>query len=97
MHAEKEVTLAPLPLLGKFPFIGGEPTREEQNRVLKAKGFTDTDLAYSALLGAYSQALRSGDMPDTSAESLAKIYPHLADDIKAADESRRIEPGCTLP
>jgi hypothetical protein len=70
-------------LARNVPFIGGEPTREEQNRVLKAKGFTDTDLAYNALLGAYSQALRSGDMPDMSAESLARIYPHLAEDIKA--------------
>ena len=65
------------------PFIGGEPTREEQTQVLKAKGYTDTDLAFSALLGAYSQALRSSDMPDTSAESLAKMYPRLAENIKA--------------
>ena len=65
------------------PFIGGEPTREEQTQVLKAKGFTDAELAFSGLLGAYSQALRSGDMPDTSAESLAKIYPRLAEDVKA--------------
>jgi hypothetical protein len=66
-----------------IPFIGGEPTREEQTKVLKSKGYTDTDLAFSALLGAYSQALRSGDMPDTSVESLTKIYPQLADDVKA--------------
>ncbi len=65
------------------PFIGGEPTREEENQVLKSKGFTDADLAFTGLLGAYSQALRSGDMPDTSAESLAKIYPRLAQDLKA--------------
>jgi hypothetical protein len=65
------------------PFIGGEPTREEQTQVLKAKGFTDADLAFSGLLGAYSQALRSGDMPDTSLQSLAKIYPRLAQDLKA--------------
>jgi hypothetical protein len=66
-----------------IPFVGGEPTREEQTQALKSKGFADTDLAFSALLGAYSQALRSGDMPDTSVESLAKIYPQLADDVKA--------------
>ena len=65
------------------PFIGGEPTRETQTQVLKAKGFTDADLAFSALLGGYSQALRSGDMPDTSAESLTKMYPQLAENIKA--------------
>jgi hypothetical protein len=74
---------ASIALVRAIPFIGGEPTREEQNQVLKAKGFADADLAFSGLLGAYSQALRSGDMPDTSAESLAKIYPRLAQNIKA--------------
>jgi hypothetical protein len=74
---------ASIALARAVPFIGGEPTREEQTQVLKAKSYTDTDLAFSALLGAYSQALRSGDMPDTSGESLAKMYPRLAEDIKA--------------
>jgi hypothetical protein len=74
---------ASIALARAVPFIGGEPTREEQTQVLKAKGYTDTDLAFSGLLGAYSQALRSGDMPDTSAESLAKMFPRLAEDIKA--------------
>ncbi len=74
---------ASIALVRNVPFIGGEPTREEQCQVLKAKGFTDADLAFSGLLGAYSQALRSGDMPDTSAESLAKIYPRLAQELKA--------------
>lgn len=74
---------ASIALVRKVPFIGGEPTREEQSQVLKAKGFTDADLAFSGLLGAYSQALRSGDMPDTSAKSLAKIYPRLAQELKA--------------
>jgi hypothetical protein len=74
---------ASIALVRAVPFIGGEPTREEETQVLKAKGFTDADLAFSGLLGAYSQALRSGDMSDTSAESLAKIYPRLAEDLKA--------------
>jgi hypothetical protein len=46
--------------------------RREQIQVLKAKGFTDADIAFSALLGEFSQALRSGDIPDTSTGSLAK-------------------------
>jgi hypothetical protein len=66
-----------------IPFIGGEPTREEQNQVLKTKGFTDSDLAFNGLLGEYSQALKSGDMTDTTAESLANIYPSLAEDLGA--------------
>jgi hypothetical protein len=65
------------------PFIGGEPTREEQKQVLKTKGFTDPDLAFNGLLGEYSQALRSGDMPDTTADSLANIYPTLAENLRA--------------
>ncbi len=65
-----------------IPFLGGEPTQEEVLQVLKAKGFTDTDIAFSALAGGFSQALRSGDMPDTSPESLAKIYPRLAQELK---------------
>jgi hypothetical protein len=72
-----------LALARGVPFIGGEPTREEQNEVLKAKGFTDADLAFNGLLGAYSQALRSGDMPDMTAGTMAKIYPSLADNLKA--------------
>ncbi len=65
------------------PFIGGEPTREEQMQILRAKGFMDADLAFSGLLNGYSQALRSGDMVDTSAQSVTKIYPRLADNLKA--------------
>jgi len=73
---------ASIALRRKIPFLGGEPTREEQNQVLKSKGFTDADIAFSGLLGGLSQALRSGDIPDTSPESLAKIYPRLAEEMK---------------
>jgi hypothetical protein len=69
-------------LTRKIPFIGGEPTREQENQVLQAKGFTDADIAFNGLLGGLSQALRSGDIPDTSRESLAKIYPRLAEQLK---------------
>jgi len=66
-----------------IPFVGGEPTQSEQHEVLKAKGFTDGDIAFSSLLGWFSQALRSSDMPDTSMESLEKIYPKLAKNVMA--------------
>ena len=69
-----------------IPFVGGEPTRDEEIQVLKAKGITDADIAFSALLGEFSQALRSGEMPDTSSKSLAKVYPRLAENIKAPTE-----------
>jgi hypothetical protein len=73
---------ASIALKRKIPFLGGEPTREDENQVLKAKGFTDADIAFSSLLGGLSQALRSGDIPDTSRESLVKIYPRLAQELK---------------
>jgi hypothetical protein len=73
---------ASIALMQGVPFVGGEPTREEQTQVLKAKGFTDADIAFSALLGEFSQALRSGDIRDTSAGSLAKIYPQLAQNVR---------------
>jgi len=67
-------------------FVGGEPTRQEENEALKAKGFTDADMAFSALLGEFSQTLRSGEIPDMSPGSLAKVYPQLAERVKAPTE-----------
>ena len=74
---------ASIALALRIPFLGGEPTRAEEIQVLKNKGFTDEDLAFSALLGWYSGALRSGEIPDMTTASLMKIYPKLAEYIKA--------------
>jgi hypothetical protein len=74
---------ASLALKRGIPFVGGEPTQEEEVQLLKAKGFTDADIGFDALLGGFSQALRSGDIPDTSSASLEKLYPQLAKEIKA--------------
>jgi hypothetical protein len=65
-----------------IPFVGGEPTEDEQIQVLKEKGFTDADIAFSSVVGWFSQALRSGDIRDTSPESLAKAYPRLAQGVR---------------
>jgi hypothetical protein len=73
---------ASLALMRGIPFLGGEPTREEEIQVLKAKGFTDADIAFSALLGLFSQAVRSRDIPDASLASLTKVYPQLAQALK---------------
>jgi hypothetical protein len=73
---------ASIALMREIPFVGGEPTREEQTQVLKMKGFTDAELAFSVLAGEFSQALRSGDIPDTSAESLARVYPRVVRNLK---------------
>lgn len=73
---------ASLALSRGIPFIGGEPSHPEQLEVLRAKGFTEAEIAFSSLLGWFSQALRSKDIPDTSAASLAHIYPQLAENVK---------------
>jgi hypothetical protein len=65
-----------------IPFLGGEPTQDEQTEVLRVKGFTDVEIVFSSLLGWFSQSLRSGDIPDTSADSLAKVYPQLAQHVR---------------
>jgi hypothetical protein len=66
-----------------IPFLGGEPTREEEIQVLKTKGFTDAEIAFSAMAGGFSQALRSGDIHDTLFASLETFYPRLAQIVKA--------------
>jgi hypothetical protein len=65
-----------------IPFLGGEPTREEEMEVLKTKGFTDADIAFAYLAGGFSQALRSHDIPDTSVASLEKFYPRVVQALK---------------
>jgi hypothetical protein len=82
-YARSEAMLAASTALKRgIPFLGGEPTREEQNQVLKAKGFTDADIAFSWFLGSLSQALRASDSPDISAARLAEAYPRLAAALK---------------
>lgn len=73
---------ASIALTGGIPFMGGEPTREEQMQVLKTKGFTDADIAFSYLAGGLSQALRSHDIPDTSIASIEKFWPRDVENLK---------------
>lgn len=71
-----------LALARRIPFLGGEPTQEEQRDALRAEGFTDADLAFNAILGWFSQSLRSKDVPDTSLASIKGIYPQLVDAVR---------------
>jgi hypothetical protein len=73
---------ASIALMRGIAFVGGEPTRDEQMHVQKAKGFTDADIAFGYLAGGLSQALRSHDIPDTSLASLEKIYPRVVQQLK---------------
>lgn len=73
---------ASLALARGIPFLGGEPTQEEQLDGLRAEGFTDADRAFDAVLGWFSQSLRSKEVPDTSLASLEDIYPRLVDVVR---------------
>lgn len=73
---------ASLALLRGIPFLGGEPTQEAQLVGLRAEGFTDSDIAFDAVLGWFSQSLGSKEVPDTSLASLNKIYPELVDIVR---------------
>ncbi len=73
---------ASMALMRGIPFLGGEPTREEQMQVLKMKGFTDADIAFSYLAGGLSQALRSHEIPDTSVASLEKFWPRVVQNLE---------------
>ena len=73
---------ASIALMRGIPFMGGEPTREEQMQVLKTKGFTDADIAFGYLAGGLSQALRSHDIPDTSVASIEKFWPRDVENLK---------------
>jgi hypothetical protein len=73
---------ASIALMRGIPFLGGEPTKDEEIQVLKDKGFTDPEIAFGSLAGWLSQPLLSGDIPDTSLESLAKVYPKAAQNVR---------------
>jgi hypothetical protein len=73
---------ASLALARGIPFLGGEPTQEQQLDGLRAEGFTDADMAFDSVLGWFSQSLRSKEVPDTSFASLNGIYPELVDAVR---------------
>jgi hypothetical protein len=61
-----------------IPFIGGEPTFEEQRRALEARGFSQADIAFAYLLGMLSQSVRSGDLAGAGDLRLAESYAQAA-------------------
>jgi hypothetical protein len=73
---------ASLALARGIPFLGGEPTQEEQLSGLRAEGFTDADIAFDAVLGWFGQSLGSKEVPDTSLASLNGIYPELVEVVR---------------
>jgi hypothetical protein len=73
---------ASLALARGIPFLGGEPTQEEQLDGLRAEGFTDADIAFDAVLGWIAQSLGNKEVPDTSLVSLNSIYPELVEVVR---------------
>jgi len=65
---------ASLALARGIPFIGGEPTREEQTQTLIHESFSPGDLFFVQLLGDLSQAFRAGDFASGSDPKLRKVY-----------------------
>jgi hypothetical protein len=51
---------ASLALRHGVPFVGGEPTREEQLQALVRKGYTATDVYFAYLVGAYRSRYAPG-------------------------------------
>ncbi len=69
---------ASLALTHDIPFVGGEPTREEQVRALERRGHAPTDIAFAYLVGGLSQSLRSGDIADTNDPKLTDAFARWA-------------------
>jgi hypothetical protein len=73
---------ASLALARGIPFLGGEPTQEQQLDGLRADGFTDSDIAIDAVIGWLGQSLGTKEVLDTSLASLEAIYPDLVNVVR---------------
>ncbi len=74
----EDMYAASLALSRGIPFVGGEPTREEQVRALERRGYSPADIAFAYLVGGLSQSLRSGDIADTQDPKLADAFAKWA-------------------
>jgi len=89
-YAKSEAMYAASLALGHhIPFLGGEPTPEEQVRALESKGYTPRDICFAYLVGTLSQALRSGDIADTSDPRLTDAFARSA---RAFADQYKLEP-----
>jgi hypothetical protein len=70
----EDMYAASLALTRGIPFVGGEPTREEQVRALERNGYSPTDIAFAYLVGGLSQSLRSGDIADPQDPKLTDAF-----------------------
>jgi hypothetical protein len=57
-----------------IPFVGGEPTRAEQAKALRRRGYATADIAFAFLLGGLSQSVRSEELASTNDPKIAESY-----------------------
>jgi hypothetical protein len=65
---------ASLALARSIPFIGGEPTRDEQVHALQRKGYTSADIFFVYLVGDLKQALRAHSLASVDDPKLRETY-----------------------
>jgi hypothetical protein len=65
---------AGLALARGIPFVGGEPSREEQTQTLVREGYSPEDIFFAQLVGDLSQAFRAGDYANGSDPKLLNVY-----------------------
>jgi hypothetical protein len=69
---------ASLALQLSIPFVGGEPTQEEQRTALERKGFATKDIAFASIVGGLSQSFRAGDLVGASDPKLPQVFARWA-------------------
>ncbi len=70
----------------QIPFVGGELTRAEEIRSLKEKDYSDADIAFSVMVGGFSQSFRSGEMRGLSLDDLQAAYLQVAQILRLPQE-----------
>ncbi len=65
---------ASLALAHGIPFIGGEPTRDEEVHALLGKGYTEADIFFVYLVGDLKQALRAHSLTSVEDPKLRDTY-----------------------
>ena len=78
-HARGEAMYtASLALQQSIPFVGGEPTREQQKAALERKGYATRDIAFASIVGGLSQSLRAGDLTGANDPKLREVFEYWA-------------------
>lgn len=69
---------ASLAIAQHIPFMGGEPTYEEEVGALMRKGFSLPDISYTFVLRNLGQSKRSGQIPSPDDGTFERVYEQVA-------------------